>query len=63
MRYDSTKLYIVIDEEYRDSFEDKVVEFLNKGYLLLGGVSTYVNEDGAIHYCQALLKSSDKKSL
>ncbi len=62
MKYDSNKLYIIIDEEYRDTFEDKVVEFLNKGYLPLGGVSTYINEDGAIHYCQALLQSEKEKS-
>ena len=28
MKYDNNKSYIVIDEEYRDTFEDKVVEFL-----------------------------------
>ena len=62
MKYDNNKSYIVIDEEYRDTFEDQVVEFLQKGYLPLGGVSTYINEDGAIHYCKALLKSEKEKS-
>ena len=33
-RYDNEKLYIVIDEEYRDTFEDKVNEFLAKGYFI-----------------------------
>ena len=32
-KYDHEKLYIVIDEEYRDTFEYIVNEFLAKGYL------------------------------
>lgn len=55
-KYDNEKLYIVIDEEYRDTFEDVVSEWLQNGYLPLGGVSTYVDSDGRKHYCQALLK-------
>ncbi len=62
MKYDNNKLYIVIDEEYRDTFEDKVIEFLQKGYLSLGGVSNYVDENGSVHFCQALLKSEKEKS-
>ncbi len=61
-KYDNEKLYIVIDEEYRDTFEDKVNEFLAKGYLPLGGVSTHTNKDGRIHFCQALLKSDEVMS-
>ena len=33
----------MIEEEYRDTFEDVVSEWLQKGYLPLGGVSTYVD--------------------
>lgn len=62
VKYDNEKLYIVIDEEYRDTFEDKVNEFLAKGYLPLGGVSTHTNKDGRIHFCQALLKSDEVMS-
>lgn len=58
-KYDNEKFYIVIDEEYRDTFEDKVNEFLTKGYLPLGGVSTHTDKDGRVHFCQALLKSDE----
>lgn len=49
-------VYIIVENEYRDTFEEKVNELLLKGYLPLGGVSTYVDRDGYVHYCQALLK-------
>ena len=55
-KYNNETLYIVIDEEYRDVFEYVVSEWLKKGYLPLGGISTYVDSDGRKHYCQALLK-------
>lgn len=55
-KYDDEKLYIVIDEGPRSVFEDEVAERLRNGYLPLGGVSTYIDEYEAIHYCQALLK-------
>lgn len=58
-KYDNEKLYIVIDEGPRSIFEDTVEEHLKKGYLPLGGVSTYTDEYGAIHYCQALLKPAE----
>ena len=51
-------IYIVVEEEFRDTFEENVNELLSKGYLPLGGVSTYVDKDGYVHYCQALLKPS-----
>lgn len=56
-KYDDEKLYVVIDEEPRSVFEDAVAERLRNGYLPLGGVSTYIDEYEAVHYCQALLKS------
>ena len=56
VKYDDNKIYIAIEEEYRDTFEDEVIKWLQKGYLPLGGVSTYVDRDGYVHYCQALLK-------
>lgn len=55
-KYDDEKLYIVIDEGPKSIFEDEVEQRLKNGYLPLGGVSTYTDEYGAIHYCQALLK-------
>lgn len=55
------KLYTVVDKEYRDIFEDAVNELLLKGYLPLGGVSTYTDKDGYVHYCQALLKLAQEK--
>ena len=58
-KYEDEKLYIVIDEGPRSIFEDTVEERLKKGYLPLGGVSTYTDEYGAIHYCQALLKPAE----
>ena len=58
VKYDDNKIYIAIEEEYRDTFEDEVIKWLQKGYLPLGGVSTYVDRDGYVHYCQALLKPS-----
>ena len=58
-KYDHEKLYIVIDEEYRDTFEYIVNEFLAKGYLPLGGVSTHTDKDGRVHFCQALLKANE----
>lgn len=57
-KIDEEKVYIVANEMYRDTFEEKVNELLLKGYLPLGGVSTYVDKDGYVHYCQALLKPS-----
>lgn len=60
-KIDEEKVYIVADEMYRDTFEEKVNELLLKGYLPLGGVSTYVDKDGYVHYCQALLKPSSIK--
>lgn len=62
VKYDNKKIYIVIEEEYRDTFEDVVGEWLQKGYSPLGGVSTYVDGDGRKHYCQALLHSSSVKN-
>ena len=56
VKYDDNKIYIAIEEQYRDTFEDVVSEWLQKGYLPLGGVSTYVDRDGYVHYCQSLLK-------
>ena len=61
-KIDEEKVYIVADEMYRDTFEEKVNELLLKGYLPLGGVSTYVDKDGYVHYCQALLKPSSIQS-
>ena len=49
-------IYIIVEDEFRDILEENVNEFLLKGYLPLGGVSTYVDKDGYAHYCQALLK-------
>lgn len=60
-KIDEEKVYIVADEMYRDTFEEKVNELLLKGYLPLGGVSTYVDKDGYVHYCQALLKPAPNK--
>ena len=56
MKYDDEKLYIVIDEEVREIFEDEVSKRLLDGYLPLGGVSNYIDELRSLHYCQALLK-------
>jgi hypothetical protein len=47
--------------EYRDNFEEKVNELLKQGYLPLGGVSTYTDKDGYVHYCQALLKPTNQQ--
>lgn len=55
-KYDNEKLYIVIDEEVREIFEDEVSKRLLDGYLPLGGVSNYIDELRSLHYCQALLK-------
>ena len=55
-KYDENKAYIVIEEEYRDTFEDVVSEWLQKGYLPLGGVSNYIDRYDNVHFCQALLK-------
>ncbi|MBQ8677610.1 MAG: DUF1737 domain-containing protein [Alphaproteobacteria bacterium] len=55
-------VYIVVEDEFRNAFEEKVNELLLKGCLPLGGVSTYVDKDGYVHYCQALLKPSSIKS-
>ncbi len=60
-KIDEEKVYIVADEMYRDTFEEKVNKLLLKGYLPLGGVSTYVDKDGYVHYCQALLKPAPNK--
>lgn len=60
-KIDEEKVYIVANEMYRDTFEEKVNELLLKGYLPLGGVSTYVDKDGYVHYCQALLKPAPNK--
>ncbi len=62
MKIDEEKIYVVIDEMYRDTFEDIVNELLLKGYLPLGGVSTHTDKDGYIHYCQALLKPTEAKN-
>lgn len=59
-KYDESKRYIVIDEEYRDTLEDKVNKFLAKGYLPLGGVSTHIDGYDQVHFCQALLKSGEE---
>lgn len=56
MKYDDEKLYIVIDEEVREIFEDEVSKRLLDGYLPLGGVSNYIDELRSLHYYQALLK-------
>ncbi|MDY4841938.1 MAG: hypothetical protein SO314_06210 [Alphaproteobacteria bacterium] len=48
VKYDDNKIYITIDEAYRDTFEDEVIKWLQKGYLPLGGVSTYVDRDMSI---------------
>ena len=61
-KYDDNKIYITIDEEYRDTFEDEVIKWLQKGYLPLCGVSTYVDKDGYVHYCQALLKPAKEEN-
>ncbi|MBQ8481410.1 MAG: DUF1737 domain-containing protein [Alphaproteobacteria bacterium] len=61
-KYDENKAYIVIEEEYRDTFEDEVIKWLQKGYLPLGGVSTHVDNDGYTHYCQALLKPAQEEN-
>lgn len=55
-KYDDEKLYIVIDEEVREIFEDEVSKRLLDGYLPLGGVSNYIDELRSLHYCQGLLK-------
>ena len=36
MKYDDEKLYIVIDEEVREIFEDEVSKRLQNGYLPIG---------------------------
>ena len=54
-------IYIIVEEEFRDTFEENVNELLLKGYLPLGGVSTYVDKDGYVHYCQALLKPTNQQ--
>lgn len=61
-KYDDEKLYIVIDEDPKSIFEDEVEKRLKNGYLPLGGVSTYIDEYEAVHYCQALLKSEPVES-
>lgn len=61
-KYDVEKLYIVIDEEIRDTFEDIVTKHLHNGYLPLGGVSNYIDEYGIVHYCQALLKPATEEN-
>lgn len=61
-KYDDEKLYIVIDEEVREIFEDEVSKRLQNGYLPIGGVSNYIDELKSLHYCQALLKPSVDKN-
>ena len=61
-KYDDEKLYIVIDEDPKSIFEDEVEKRLKNRYLPLGGVSTYIDEYEAVHYCQALLKSEPIES-
>lgn len=61
-KYDDEKLYIVIDEGPKSIFEDEVEKHLKNRYLPLGGVSTYIDEYEAVHYCQALLKSEPVES-
>lgn len=61
-KYDDEKLYIVIDEDPKSIFEDEVEKRLKNRYLPLGGVSTYIDEYEAVHYCQALLKSEPVES-
>ena len=56
MTEDENGNYIIIDEDYRDECEEKVNEYIKRGYVPLGGVSTYVDDDDRVHYCQALLK-------
>ena len=58
-KYDNEKLYIVIDEEVREIFEDEVSKCLQNGYLPIGGVSNYIDELKSLHYCQALLKPAE----
>ena len=58
-KYDNEKLYIVIDEEVREIFEDEVSKRLQNGYLPIGGVSNYIDELKSLHYCQALLKPAE----
>ena len=49
MKYDDEKLYIVIDEEVREIFEDEVSKRLQNGYLPIGGVSNYIDELKSLH--------------
>lgn len=60
-KYDDEKLYIVIDEEVREIFEDEVSKRLQNGYLPIGGVSNYIDELKSLHYCQALLKPATEE--
>ena len=63
--FDEKRVYVIVDEAYLDTFEEKINEFLLQGYSPLGGVSTYVEnvyDNQYIHYCQAMIKSSQNKS-
>ena len=53
---DENRNYIIVDEEYIDECEDKVNKYMQKGYVPLGGVSAYLDDDDRVHHCQALIK-------
>lgn len=50
------KLYIIVDEDYRDECENTVNEYMQRGYIPVGGVAVFVDEYNRVHYCQALQK-------
>ncbi len=50
------KLYIIVDEDYRDECENTVNEYMQRGYIPVGGVAVFVDEYGRVHYCQAMQK-------
>lgn len=56
MNQELEKSYVIIDEDYLDECEDKVNEYVQKGYIPVGGVSNYIDEYNRVHYCQALQK-------
>ena len=55
-RYDNNKLYIIIDEKHRDTFDNEVKRLLQCGCLPLGKVSNYFDRYGTLHFYLTLLK-------
>lgn len=48
--------YMIIQDSYQDDLIRRVNDAIENGYRISGGVSTYIDDDGIIMFCQAVVK-------